>query len=397
METRRQALRYLPPIFYFHLVEYFSGLTIAMPMKALYLLPGLLLTALALSAQPCLPEGIAFTSQAQIDGFPTAYPGCTEIGGDVEITGADIVSLAGLASITSVGGDLLIYTNDALTSLAGLGSLTAIGGDLAIGANLNACFCPLGNATLASLEGLEQLTSIGGGLYVYKNPMLTTFTGLDNLASIGGDLSIADNTSLVSLTGLEGLHSVWGHVSIGVPSLELPHGNPALASLTGLENLSLIGESLSIIHNESLADITALHHPISIGPGLTITENAQLSECAVQAVCDYLTIPAAPTDISDNGSGCATREEVEAACTVDARESGRPLNTLLVFPNPASGAFEVQGAGGMLYLRNGMGALLQQTLLEGNTKIDVSGLPAGVYWVEVRSGEGKSVVKVVIQ
>lgn len=366
-------------------------------MKVLLLLPGFLLTAMVLSAQPCLPDGIIFNSQAQIDGFPSAYPGCTEIGGDVEISGADITSLAGLAGITAVGGDLLIYNNDVLTNLSGLGALTAIGGDLAIGANLNACFCPLGNATLASLEGLEQLTSIGGGLYVYKNPLLTTFTGLNNLTSIGGDLSIADNTTLVSLTGLEGLQSVWGHVSIGVPSLELPHGNPALASLSGLENLTLIGESLSIIHNQSLTDITALHHAISIGPGLTITENAQLAECSVQAVCDYLTIPAAPTDISDNGSGCATREEVEAACTVDARESGLPQNTLVVFPNPASGAFEVRGAEGMLFLHNSRGTILHQTPLEGGTKVDVSGLPTGVYWVEVRSGEGKRLVKVVIQ
>ena len=117
----------------------------------------------------------------------------------------------------------------------------------------------------------------------------------------------------------------------------------------------------------------------------------------MQAVCDYLTIPAAPTDISDNGSGCATREEVEAACTVDARENGRPLSTLVVFPNPASGAFEVRGAEGMLFLYNGKGMILRQTPLEGDTKVDASGLPAGVYWVEVRLGEGKRLVKVLVQ
>ena len=36
-------------------------------------------------SQGCLPEGITFTSQEQIDNFQANYPGCTEILGDVEI------------------------------------------------------------------------------------------------------------------------------------------------------------------------------------------------------------------------------------------------------------------------------------------------------------------------
>ncbi len=34
---------------------------------------------------PCLPEGITFTTQAQIDNFQLNYPGCTEIEGDMKI------------------------------------------------------------------------------------------------------------------------------------------------------------------------------------------------------------------------------------------------------------------------------------------------------------------------
>ena len=33
----------------------------------------------------CLPEGITFSTQAEIDNFQTNYPGCTEIEGDVVI------------------------------------------------------------------------------------------------------------------------------------------------------------------------------------------------------------------------------------------------------------------------------------------------------------------------
>jgi len=33
-------------------------------------------------AQSCLPQGITFTTQAQIDNFQPIYPYCTEIEGD---------------------------------------------------------------------------------------------------------------------------------------------------------------------------------------------------------------------------------------------------------------------------------------------------------------------------
>jgi hypothetical protein len=38
-------------------------------------------------SQGCLPEGITFTTQEQIDNFQANYPGCTEIEGDVNING----------------------------------------------------------------------------------------------------------------------------------------------------------------------------------------------------------------------------------------------------------------------------------------------------------------------
>ena len=41
-------------------------------------------------SQGCLPEGITFTTQQQINDFQTNYPGCTEIEGDVEILNDNI-------------------------------------------------------------------------------------------------------------------------------------------------------------------------------------------------------------------------------------------------------------------------------------------------------------------
>ncbi len=57
-------------------------------------------------SQPCLPEGITFTTQEQIDNFQTNYPGCTEIEGDVIIGGNNISNLDGLSLVNAVGGFL---------------------------------------------------------------------------------------------------------------------------------------------------------------------------------------------------------------------------------------------------------------------------------------------------
>lgn len=57
-------------------------------------------------AQSCLPDGITFTTQAQIDSFQINYPGCTEIEGSVDIYSDDIQNLQGLSVVTSIGGSL---------------------------------------------------------------------------------------------------------------------------------------------------------------------------------------------------------------------------------------------------------------------------------------------------
>ena len=77
------------------------------------------LFSLSLLSQSCLPEGITFSTQEQIDNFQTDNPGCTEIEGDVTISGNDITNLNGLNVVTSIGGNLIVRHNEALTSLTG--------------------------------------------------------------------------------------------------------------------------------------------------------------------------------------------------------------------------------------------------------------------------------------
>jgi len=124
-------------------------------------------------SQPCLPEGITFTTQEDIDNFQTNYPGCTEIEGDVVISGNDISNLDSLMALISIGGNLFI------------GNLES------------------GNPILASITGLSNLTSVGDNFVLYNNPSLINLEGLESLFFIGGDLWIDYNSSLESLHGLE--------------------------------------------------------------------------------------------------------------------------------------------------------------------------------------------------
>ena len=129
----------------------------------------------------CLPEGITFNSQAEIDSFQVNYPGCAQIAGYVSISGDDISNLNGLNGLNSIWGSLYISNNDSLDNLS----------------------------------GLENLASIGGSLDISQNQALTDLSGLEGLTSLTGSLLILGNDSLVSLEGLEGLTTVNGNLQIG--------------------------------------------------------------------------------------------------------------------------------------------------------------------------------------
>ena len=76
----------------------------------------LILFPFVVVSQSCLPEGITFSSQAQIDSFQNNYPGCTEIEGDVIISGASIYNLNGLGVLNTIGGDLSVLQRQRKTT-----------------------------------------------------------------------------------------------------------------------------------------------------------------------------------------------------------------------------------------------------------------------------------------
>ncbi len=161
-----------------------------MKKKTIFITLFVFITLLSFS-QSCLPDGIHFGGQQQIDDFQQNYPGCTEIEGDVSIVGY-MTDLSGISMLTAVYGDLHIEWLVELEDLSGLENLSEVGGDLYI----------VRSEQLVTLDGLSGLQSVGGKLQIDLNENLTTISSLSNLTSIGDELLIRSNPVLYSLEGI---------------------------------------------------------------------------------------------------------------------------------------------------------------------------------------------------
>lgn len=234
-----------------------------MKIKLLLLSTCILFVFCTASAQGCLPIGIKFETQRQIDEFPLNYPGCFEIIGDVLIESDNtnsISNLDSLSQIISIGGYLKIWKNESLNNLHGLNNLSYVGKDLEI----------VLNKKLLNLKGLNNLTTINDYLKVNYNPSLTSLIGLDSIKTIHNNLSIRSNNALMNLHGLEMLDTIIGNFSI--------IKNEALLNLDGLNNLTSIGESISIRDNNSLNNISGLNNLQTVNGIFDIYDNSSLSD-----------------------------------------------------------------------------------------------------------------------
>ena len=147
----------------------------------------------AVFSQSCLPEGITFTTQAQIDSFQVNYPSCSRIEGNVIISGAGIGHLNGLNSLTSIGGNLLIENISFLQSFSGLENIRTIDGDLELSTLYN----------ISGYSGFEGLKKIGGDLNLISNFGVYSFEGFNHLDSIQGSLLVHAGALLDNLSGFE--------------------------------------------------------------------------------------------------------------------------------------------------------------------------------------------------
>jgi hypothetical protein len=253
--------------------------------KVFILLSSLFLTFAGLS-QSCLPYGITFSTQSQIDSFQVNYPGCSVVEGNVIITGNEITSLAGLSQIIQINGNLDINDNDSLTNLTGLESLGTVRGHVTIFDNnflndisalgtLSGTIYNLvisNNNNLNSLNGLEGLTGIGFNLAVVNNNLLTSLDGLNGITTIGHSLTIENNDHLLTLSGLESVSVVASEITI--------YDNDSLQNLSALIGLKRVYHQLSIFNNDALTNLSGLDSLESIGVHLNIWDNDSLKSLA---------------------------------------------------------------------------------------------------------------------
>ncbi|GAB4500228.1 MAG: hypothetical protein OHK0019_38360 [Saprospiraceae bacterium] len=286
--------------------------------------PSLLLffsVCICFTAQSQCPVPAVLASQADVDNFPIAWPGCVNptgrfvIGADPTVPlphpVSDIDDLTPLLQLTGFGNHTYIYNNPNLTSLSGLDNVTQVLGDFTIQKNngltdltglgsltyIQDLFKIENNDNLVSLEGLEggftaleslvliennnltdlgtvydNLTTVDQYVYIQDNGSLASFNTMNNLTSIGQYLNFENHPSLSTLSGFQSLVSV-GLQGTGwdVEILDCP----ILTTLDNFSSLSQIGKNLEI----SNTGISSLDFPSlnSIGGQLIIDFNSSLT------------------------------------------------------------------------------------------------------------------------
>ncbi len=379
----------------------------------------------------CLPEGIIFETQAQIDAFPSDFPGCTVIEGSVTIAGDNITNLDSLISIFAIAKDLNILSSTSLSSLNGLNNLVLIGRNVLIEYN----------PSLASLSGFSNLVTIGGYLWLYENNALTDLSGLEKLSSLG-ELRLWWNSSLTRLNGLESIYALDVGLDImsnnalydlsGLNNLTfigeycLIDQNYGLVSLAGLENLNHIGESLTLVGNPVLSSLSALSNLYSLegmldiqrnkslesligldniaAAGLSsirISNNDSLSTCEVKSICEYLASPSATVTISNNAPGCNNPQGVLEACeSSNVEEADNHFTRKLkynIYPNPTSGIFTIEGSPihSIISIFNAQGMEVYRSEQALPAVIDLRKQPRGVYLIRVED-DGETLFRKVV-
>jgi hypothetical protein len=205
---------------------------------------------------------LGLSTQAEVNSFNG-----TSITGDLFISGTDIVDLATLSTLTSVGGDLTLYLNTELTNLNGLNNLDSVGNDLHLDKNYK----------LTNIDALSNIAFLGGDLFILQQNILTNLDGLSNLTSVGKNLTLENNYGLTNIDGLSNLTSVGNRVLI--------LNNRKLTNLDGLINLTYIGGFLSIHRNKVLTNLDGLMNLTFIGSYLSIVDNDSLkSFCGLFAL-----------------------------------------------------------------------------------------------------------------
>lgn len=230
-------------------------------------------------SQSCLSGITTLTSQAEVDAFPSNYPGCTQIIGDLLLDGADINDLTPLGQIQYVGGILGFARCHSLNDFTGI-NVTTVNGILYISEN----------SLIENMSGLESITYING-LVIGQCLKLQNLDGLQNITTNQKSIAIRNNQSLIDLSALSNITSINGFLIVT--------DNPLITTLNGLHNInpfSIDGQGINYSHD------------------LEIANNNLLTYCDLPNICTYLQLANKINIIQQNASNCNSESQITAQC-----------------------------------------------------------------------------------
>ncbi|MBS4039481.1 MAG: hypothetical protein KGZ81_02660 [Flavobacteriales bacterium] len=201
-------------------------------------------TVVETACNPCPSGNVTLTTQAEVDAFVAQYPNCTQIDGNLTISGGTVNNLSGLNNITTINGGL---------SISGT------------------------NITVANI--FNNLTNITGLLNVQNNPTMTNISGFNALVSTPNTIQINNNLSLTQVSGFNALTTVGLNLNIiGAVANPLP-----LANISGFSNVQSVGYLL--VRNTALTNLSQLSSLQAINFGLSIDNNPLLTSIAALGNC----------------------------------------------------------------------------------------------------------------
>ena len=165
-----------------------------------------------------------------------------------------------------------------------------------------------------------------------------------------------------------------------------------------MPSLNSIKARLQIRSNKHLIDISELQDvSFFLGGFFYIQLNENLSDCAIQSICNYVSTQYA--GISDNAPGCNSAEEVDSICNLIGIESFETEPVFSISPNPANTTLNLNLANGTLdriEIYSQTGQLFQKAQTNKSLEqVDISGLPAGTFFIRAISRDGVFVRKFV--